>query len=105
MSIAESVEPSLGAQLSVHVVMGDPLLSRAAEIYRHNLAEAGVEGQSTQSRRPIGLWGERPSTSWCRRKANRSASCVHPSERSIRSASVGSSIETSDLRGSSASVR
>jgi hypothetical protein len=57
MSIAESVEPSLGAQVSVHVVMGDPLLSRATEIYRHNLAEAGVEGAEhavPPSHRPVG---------------------------------------------------
>ena len=36
---------------SVHVVMGDPLLSRAAEIYRQNLADAGVEGAELACRR------------------------------------------------------
>lgn len=29
---------------TVHVVMGDPLLSRATELYRQGLIEAGVEG-------------------------------------------------------------
>lgn len=32
------------AEPTVHVVMGDPLLSRVAELYREGLAEAGVEG-------------------------------------------------------------
>ena len=32
------------AEPAVHVVMGDPLLSRVAELYREGLAEAGVEG-------------------------------------------------------------
>lgn len=105
MSIAESVEPSLGAQLSVHVVMGDPLLSRAAEIYRHNLAEAGVEGAEhavPPSHRPVGRTSFHVVVS---PKGEPVGVMRASSERSIRSASVGSSIETSDLRGSSASVR
>ncbi|WP_157789660.1 hypothetical protein [Candidatus Microthrix parvicella] len=42
---------------TVHVVMGDPLLSRSAEIYRERLAEAGVEGAERAvppALRPVG---------------------------------------------------
>lgn len=44
-------------ELTVHVVMGDPLLSRATEIYRQSLAEAGVEGAASAvppPMRPLG---------------------------------------------------
>ena len=54
---AKAVPQAAGVQPTVHVVTGDPLLSRAAEIYRHNLAEAGVEGAEhadPPSQRP---WG------------------------------------------------
>lgn len=36
--------PAAETEPTVHVVMGDPLLSRATELYRQRLAEAGVEG-------------------------------------------------------------
>ncbi|MBP9066162.1 MAG: hypothetical protein KBF84_08750 [Candidatus Microthrix sp.] len=42
---------------TVHVVMGDPLLTRSAEIYRQKLAEAGVEGAEhavPPAQRPLG---------------------------------------------------
>ncbi len=44
-------------QPTVHVVMGDPLLSRSAEIYRQKLAEAGVEDAEhavPPAQRPVG---------------------------------------------------
>jgi hypothetical protein len=41
----DDVDPKAGGrQPTVHVVTGDPLLSRAAELYRHGLVEAGVAG-------------------------------------------------------------
>ena len=56
MNNSNPTEANSAREPTVHVVMGDPLLSRAAEIYRHNLADAGVEGAEhavPPSQRPL----------------------------------------------------
>ena len=64
------------AEPTVHVVMGDPLLSRVAELYREGLAEAGVEGARVQYRRRFDRWDARRFTWWWRLRANRPAWCM-----------------------------
>jgi hypothetical protein len=44
MIFRQRVPSTKAIEPSVHVVMGDPLLSRATELYRQGLIEAGVEG-------------------------------------------------------------
>ena len=54
---AKAVPQAVGVQPSVHVVMGDPLLSRATELYREGLIEAGVEGAAGAVPPPLRPFG------------------------------------------------
>ena len=74
MCSAKAVPQAVGVQPSVHVVMGDPLLSRATELYREGLIEAGVEG--------CGRLAALRFTWWWRLRPNRRAQCKPRLERS-----------------------